>query len=247
MIPFRFIPLVIFLISLQNTSFAESTTSHKIQKQTGYIESSSTIQKHVEAIDDQTQLQREITRNLDHEIRLQTRYQSQLHRQLEQLESVVDELESEMSNIRQTKVNLYPLLEKMVTTLEDLVRTDLPFDKRQRLERVKRLNLDLDNPQMSEAEKLERILIAYQTEIQYGTQVKTWFGRLTPTQEVQFIRVGRLGYYYLSLDTLTAGMWLAADQKWGTLGADETAQIEQALITLNDGGTYPVITLPKAQ
>ncbi|MBT9243196.1 DUF3450 domain-containing protein [Vibrio splendidus] len=246
MIQIRFTPLAICLIFLQNTSFAASITNQNLQKQIDYIESSSTTQKHIEAIDDQTQLQREITRNLDHEIRLQTRYEQQLHKQLLQLKGVVDELDQEMDNIRQTKVNLYPLLERMTNTLQALVKADLPFDKQRRLERITQINSDLDNPQLSDAEKLERILIAYQTEIQYGTQVKSWFGRLSPIQEVQYLRVGRLGYYYLSLDASKAGVWHSKEQRWVILTNNETEQLRQAIIALNGGSAYPLLTLPKA-
>lgn len=247
MIQFRFTTLVICSILLQNTSFAESITNQKIQQQSNYIESSSDTQKQVEAINDQTQLLREVTRNLDHEMRLQTRYQDQLIKQLKQLQSALDLLEHEMDNLRLTKVNLYPLLEQMTSTLESLVRADLPFDRKQRLERVTQIHSDLNNPQLSDAEKLERILIAYQAEIQYGTQVESWFGRLTPVQEVQFLRVGRLGYYYSSLDASTAGVWHSTDQQWVTLASNEIVQVEQALIALNNRNTYPVLTLPKAQ
>lgn len=83
--------------------------------------------KKVEIIDDQTQLQREVVRNLDHEIRLQSRYQQQLTKQLQQLENAIQNLDGKMENIRQTKVNLYPLLEQMTTTLKELVLADIPL------------------------------------------------------------------------------------------------------------------------
>ncbi|EPP5330942.1 DUF3450 family protein [Vibrio harveyi] len=247
MIQPRFTPLAILSLCLQNTVFAESNTIQHLQEQVGNIELSSSEQKKVEIIDDQTQLQREVVRNLDHEIRLQSRYQQQLTKQLQQLENAIQNLDGKMENIRQTKVNLYPLLEQMTTTLKELVLADIPFDRDSRLERVQQLTSELDNPQLTDAEKLERTLIAYQIEIQYGSQVKAWFGRLTPNQEVQYLRVGRLGYYYLSLDAATAGIWQSESQQWMTLSVDETKQVERALTAFNSGMTYPVLTLPKAQ
>ncbi|EPO0043778.1 hypothetical protein ACT5DU_005182, partial [Vibrio harveyi] len=74
MIQPRFTPLAILSLCLQNTAFAESNTIQHLQEQVGNIELSSSEQKKVESIDDQTQLQREVVRNLDHEIRLQSRY-----------------------------------------------------------------------------------------------------------------------------------------------------------------------------
>ena len=117
MIKPRFTPLAILSLCLQNTAFAESNTIQHLQEQVGNIELSSSEQKKVEIIDDQTQLQREVVRNLDYEIRLQSRYQQQLTKQLQQLENAIQNLDGKMENIRQTKVNLYPLLEQMTICL----------------------------------------------------------------------------------------------------------------------------------
>ncbi|KAB0303416.1 DUF3450 domain-containing protein [Vibrio fortis] len=247
MIQLRFTLLAICSFCLQNNVFAESITNQKIQEQVGHIESTSAIQARIESIDDQAQLQRETARSLDHEIRLQSRYQAQLTNQLIQLQNVINGLDVEMDNIRQTKVSLYPLLEQMTETLTELVLADLPFDRQTRLKRINQLNDNLLDPQLSDAEKLERILIAYQTEIQFGTEVKTWFGRLTADQEVQYLRVGRLGYYYLSLDSSLAGVWRPKQQVWATLSSEQTKQVNQAITALNSGNTYPLLTLPKAQ
>ncbi|ASG06202.1 hypothetical protein CEQ50_00765 [Vibrio anguillarum] len=247
MIQRRFTLLVICFFCLQSLAFAALNTVQNLQRQVGNIELSSSEQKKLEIIDDQAQLQREVIRNLDHEIRLQARYQQQLTKQFQQLENAIEHLDDKMENIRQTKVNLYPLLEQMTKTLEELVLADIPFDRDSRLERVQQLALDLDNPQLSDAEKLERILVAYQTEIQYGSQVKAWFGRLTANQEVQYLRVGRLGYYYLALNGATAGVWHSEGQQWVTLSMDETKLVKQALTLFNSRMTYPVLTLPKGQ
>jgi|GEM_PF-3149716 len=231
--------VVVFSLQIK----AEVKTDDLIKEELQSLSAAVKSQSQVESADDQIQKLLEEHRQLGHEIKLQTKYRQQLTFQVEQLAKALVELDREMDSVRQTKIRLLPLLDEMYLGLEALIEQDLPFLVRERSLRLALLKEKLADPNATQAQKLNQLLDAYQVEIAYGHSVETWLGRLSPTQEVSFLRVGRIGYYYLSLDTKTAGMWQRGEG-WQTLSGQQAVLLKQAISAANSNHSPALLMVP---
>ena len=80
-----------------------------------------------------------------------------------------------------------------------------------RVANLKRLMDDADTPL---SEKYRRVMEAYQVEVQYGHTIEAYQGELRDpgsSRMVEFLRLGRVGLYYLSLD---GKRWIATEPKF---------------------------------
>lgn len=237
---------VIFLVFiLQNRSFAAINSEVVIGSEIDILSQGITTQLKIESLDDNLQKMSDEARQLSHEIRLQSKYQQQLKNQLAQLQQSFTELDDELDSIRKIKINLQPLLLEMFNGLQDLVHADLPFQIQKRKQRLDSLHETLMNSALSDAHKLERLLIAYQTEISFGNRVSVWQDRLNEKQEVIFLSVGRIGYYYLSLDGSMGAVW-KENLGWKHLNKPQTKQLSLAITKAKNTVTPSLLTIPKA-
>lgn len=240
-----YLALIICFFVLPKETLAAPNSTQALNREAERVSLNASTQEKVEIIDDQILQAKEQARTLEHDIRLQSKYQERLTKQLAQLSLAFDDLESELNKVRQIKVRLSPLLDDMLNGLRELIAADLPFHLDQRLERVNQLQIALENPTLNQAQKLESILIAYQTEIGYGNRVESWQGRLDNTQEVTFLSVGRIGYYYLTLDHSSSAVWQLG-KGWVSLSEQQTRELSTAVTQTNNGQAPSIITVPKA-
>lgn len=172
-----------------------------------------------------------------------TAYTNQLEKQTAQQQQLLASLEKSMANVRETRMELTPLMQQMVQVLTLFVEQDTPFLWQERQLRLTELKRLLANPNISIADKYRRILEAYQIETEYGDTIETWQAQL-PLSEldktVQLIRVGRVALYYLTPDQQTAGYWDNNTRSWLTLPETWLAKVKQAY-EVADNKTVPVL------
>jgi hypothetical protein len=85
---------------------------------------------------------------------------------------------------------------------------------------------------VSLSEKYRRILEAYQVETEYGRTIEAYQAALIngdSGRTVDFLRIGRVGLYYLSLDGREAGMWDNKTKQWHVLPTDQNQAVSQGL------------------
>ncbi|SON48960.1 DUF3450 domain-containing protein [Vibrio tapetis] len=235
---------VIYTFLLCSTQVrAEVKTDDVIKEELQSLSVTVASQRQVESLDRQVQQYTEDRRQLGYELRLQSKYRQQLAFQVKQLESALVELDDEMDNMRKTKIRLLPLLTEMHQGLEALVEQDLPFLMQERSLRLSLLKEKLADPTATSAQKLNKLIEAYQVEIGYGHSVETWQGRLSPTQEVNFLRVGRVGYYYLSLDAKTGAQWKSGSG-WQTLDDQQSALLKRSIDAVNVSYSPSLLRIP---
>lgn len=239
------ISVIVLFFILQNRSFAAINSKEIINREVGTLSQGIATQVTIESLDDTLQQMNGEARQLSHEIRLQSKYHQQLENQLAQLQRSFIELDNELDSIRKIKINLQPLLLEMFNGLQDLVNADLPFQIQKRKQRLDNLHEMLMNSALSDVHKLERLLIAYQTEIAFGNRVSVWQERLNEKQEVIFLSVGRIGYYYLSLDGSMGGVW-KDNLGWQNLNKSQTKQLALAITKAKNTVTPSLLTIPKA-
>lgn len=155
----------------------------------------------------------------------------------EQLGQLVDSQRGEIARLqadveRATIVGreVMPLMARMVDAYEAFVALDLPFLPDERQRRIRELHALLPRADVTISEKYRRLLEAFQAENEYGRTLEAYRGTLhagEPAERtVDFLRVGRIGLFYRTLDGAECGRWNPATKAWepldGYRGAIET-------------------------
>jgi hypothetical protein len=213
-------PTIVFADSLEQAIDTQVKTDLAAQQS----------QQHVDNLADETDQMlaeyREVLRQTD-----------SLHAYNEQLNKLVVSQSEEMAamdrqlkNIETTQRDIVPLMLKMIETMAMFVELDVPFLPEERHQRVVQLQTLMERADVTIAEKYRRILEAYQVETEYGRTIEAYQGELTideVVRTVDFLRVGRVSLYYLTLDGLEAGVW--HQKQWQKLDNEYREAISQGL------------------
>lgn len=151
-----------------------------------------------------------------------------------------------LENLEATREALPGLLRQQVNELETFIENDLPFLKEERMARVQRLRDNLSNASLSNDERLDQLLNAWQLELSYGQGFDTWRGGLIGGEdtEVQYLRLGRVGLYYLTLDGQHGGAWKSQNDSWQVLNDSALKELRQGISMARDQQAPSLITLP---
>lgn len=159
-------------------------------------------------------------------------YNDQLDTLVASQKKELDSIEQQLQNIETTQRDIVPLMIKMIEVMTQFVELDLPFLPEERQSRVIELQTLMSRADVSLAEKYRRILEAYQVETEYGRTIEAYQDELTVndvTRTVDFLRIGRVSLYYLTLDGLEAGIWDVKTGQWQILSTDYLQPIAQGL------------------
>ncbi|MCG8314708.1 MAG: DUF3450 domain-containing protein [Pseudomonadales bacterium] len=144
-------------------------------------------------------------------------YNKVLAAQVSQQEQEIDELEVAIQDAAKMERRIIPLLTDMVTTLDKFVASDVPFLLTERRFRVAELKKLISRSDVSTAEKMRRVLQAYQIEGDYGRTIEAYRDQIEFDSEmiaVEFLRVGRIGLMYQTLDGSASGAWNREIAEW---------------------------------
>ena len=113
---------------------------------------------------------------------------------------------------------IFPLMERMIDGLDQLVNLDIPFLMEERTTRIDALKDIMERSDVSVAEKFRKVMEAYQIENDYGNSVDQYRETITlddgSTRDYNVLRVGRVGLYFQSDDTQITGRWSMDEDKW---------------------------------
>lgn len=209
------------------------------------------LQSRIDAADDETrELLRELSRVEAETRRLEARSDA-LAPRLERRGERLDRREAALDTLAETREALPQLEQALVSRLRTWVERDLPFLKAERLARTEGLEAGLDDPDASAAERLDRILAAWRTELDYGRELDAWRGILNEgkdegdaRREVDFLRLGRVGLYYLTPDGREGGVWRADAERWEALDEAGRVELRHGLRIARDQRAPELLTLP---
>jgi hypothetical protein len=122
----------------------------------------------------------------------------------------------------------------MLEVYEQLVGVDIPFLPQERQRRVAQLKEMMNRSDITLADKYRRLLEAYQGKLEHGGQSRT----------VQFLRLGRVGLYYLTLDGSQAASWHPREKRWVELGGGYREPIKQAILIAEKQLPPDLVKLP---
>jgi len=158
--------------------------------------------------------------------------------------------EAALDHLPETRAAL-PLMEQaLLADLRAWVARDLPFLPQARQARIESLATTLADPDISAAQRLERLLAGWRRELDYGREMDAWRGLLEHgdrRREVDFLRLGRVGLYYLTPDGREGGVWRADAQRWSALDDADLRTLRDGLRIAREQRAPEVLVLPLSQ
>lgn len=244
-IPFKVarlaVPLLIPVAAFANTLEQNQQVLEQAHKQ------GAQVQRNIDQLDQQTRENYDVYTAALRQAELVEAYNRQLARMIEDQTRELDDIESQLTSLAETEQATLPLLVRMQQMLGEFVSRDLPFLVEEREQRVARLARLMDRADVSLAEKYRQILEAYQIEAEYGRTLEAWTGSLHQDgnrREVTFLRLGRVGLYYQSLDGEQSGRWNADARRWESLAADYDWPIRKGINMARQQSVPELLELP---
>ncbi len=142
-------------------------------------------------------------------------YNAQLAKQIQRQQAKMAEIGKTLKNISVMERQITPLLSRMISGLDQFIALDIPFLLEERTQRIAELREMMTRADVSIAEKFRQVFDAYTIELEYGNTIESYRGTLPAThQDVEFLRIGRIGLLYQSLDGNTFGTWDKQHKQW---------------------------------
>ena len=137
-------------------------------------------------------------------------YNGLLQRQIDNQQSEMVALQESMGNVALIERQIVPLMTRMIDSLEEFIRLDVPFLQDERTKRLNSLKAMMERSDVTAAEKFRRVIEAYQIENDYGRTIEAYRGSVDidgNPQEVDFLRIGRISLMYQSIGAKHTAAW----------------------------------------
>jgi hypothetical protein len=147
-------------------------------------------------------------------------YNARLQKQTDSQQKRIDEFAGSIEQVTIIERQMLPLTIRMIDTLEQFVKLDVPFSEKERADRIAFLRNSVDRSDLSVAEKFRQVLEAYKIESEYGRKIEAYSGSVSVDgvdREVSFLRIGRIALLYQTTDTEVSGYWDQKNRKWEQL------------------------------
>lgn len=144
----------------------------------------------------------------------------------------IDSLQEQIDGIERTKQGVVPLMNRMITSLEQFVALDVPFEMEERQARVNRLKEVMGDSNVSTSEKYRLVLDAYQIENEYGNKMSAYEGVLSINgndKVVDFFHLGRVVFIAQSIDQSQAWVWDNDDRTWNEMPDSAMRNVSTAI------------------
>ncbi|MEA3250422.1 MAG: DUF3450 domain-containing protein [Pseudomonadota bacterium] len=205
------------------------------------------LQQKIDAADDATREALRELRRVEREAQRLEAYNDELARQVDEQGKAVERRQRAVEQLGNAEQRLPVLTRQLAARLERLVAADMPFLYDQRQARLASLNRMLDSGDLSAADKLDRVLAAWRAELDYGREVDAWQGSLKTqgdSLEVDYLRLGRLGWYYLTPDGQQGGVWRSEEQAWQALDDEARGEVRKGLRIAREERVPAMLDLP---
>lgn len=173
-------------------------------------------------------------------------YNAQQRRVIERQVEEIAKIRTSIGQIDEIKRQITPLMLDMIEDIEDFIDQDVPFLMDERRDRVQSLRDVMDDPNVSDPERFRIILEAYKAEVQYGRTVFAYEDLDDQGRSVNFVRLGRIGFYSQTKDGAETRAWNNDSRTWETLGGDFTTPVRQLIRMAQRRTQQDVTVLPIA-
>ena len=219
-------------IAQATSALAQAQVEDAIRTTSESLQTSAEVQNRINALDDDT-------REMLNEYRQTMTQVTDLAAYNEQLEGLVAtqrveiaDFERQFQEIEVTKRRILPLIVRMIEVLDEFVGIDIPFLQEERQLRIQELRRLMARPEVPTSEKYRRTTEAYQIELEYGHTIEAYEGEIDmggETRTVNFLRFGRLGLYYMTLDGLEIGHWDNNQDSWVELPDEYRQSLDRGI------------------
>jgi hypothetical protein len=144
-------------------------------------------------------------------------YNHQVSELIASQEEEMTSLRSQIDDVELVGREVTPLMLGMIDSIENFVELDVPFLPEERADRMADLHDVMVRSDVTDAERYRRIVEAYQIENEFGRTIEAYQDELDrdgSTRLVDFLRVGRVGFYYQTLDGSETGAWDQKQKVW---------------------------------
>jgi len=172
----------------------------------------------------------------------------------DQLQQIINAQNDEVKSILQqidsldsTNKDILPFLKRMIDVLREFVLLDVPFLKKDRIQKIDELDSILLKANVTTAEKFRKVFETYQSEYNFGNTIETYSGTMEiddSPMAVRYFRLGRIGYYYASLDYKKTGYWDDASKEWIHSRGKFSNELKAAIDIANRQAPPNFINLP---
>jgi hypothetical protein len=211
---------------------AQQSVEQAVDAEAESIEASAGVQQRIDQLDDATRQMLEEYRQATAQISDLNAYNDQLERLVSTQRVELADYERQFNDIEVTKRRILPLIVRQIEVLDEFVGLDIPFLERERQMRIAELRKLMERPEVPTSEKYRRVSEAYQIELEYGHTIEAYEGELDDrgqSRTVNFLRFGRLGLFYLTLDGLGAGYYDNQTDQWTQLGSEYLQPLDRAI------------------
>lgn len=223
--------MMIFILS-PSRPWAADQLGSAIEAGGAMVRQGQESQQRIDAMDDETTRLAHEYRNIVRDLENMTVYNDNLEAMIRSQEAEADSLRRQVEDIKVTQREIVPLMLRMVDSLEAFVAVDMPFLTAERTARVEGLRNLLQRADVEVPEKYRQVMLAYQTEADYGRTIEAYQGELEADgheRSVEFLRIGRLVLAYQTLDRRESGYWDRRQAAWISLDAKHHQAIRQGL------------------
>jgi len=140
-------------------------------------------------------------------------YNQNLQRLVADQEAEKQDIQRQLTSFTEVQQDIVPLMYEMIDDLEKFVELDMPFQLKERRDRVSLLRDLMDESEVTVSEKYRQIMNAYQIEADFGRTTEAYDG-LLGDRKVDFLRVGRVLLAYQTPDRAETGFWNKNTREW---------------------------------
>jgi len=174
-------------------------------------------------------------------------YNQQIQLQIKSQEISKEKLIESKNSSKNFQRELLPLLNKMVDGLDAFVQSDIPFSLDVRQKGIQQLRSSMAGAGSLLSDQYRQIFSLYQIEDGYGRGYEAYTGSLEVdgnTLTVDYLRIGRLGFYYQTKDGKSTAMWNKSQSKWIALPKEYSRHIRKAIRIASKTMAPELIRLP---
>mgnify|MGYP004449736481 FL=1 len=231
-------------VLVSGTLMASDETMDQAAQSVEAQQTQSELQQQIDSADEATRSAIEELRRLERETRQMEAANATLSSRLASEAERQQRLNQALDTLSDTRAALPMIEQDMTEQLTRWIESDLPFLTDERLARV----ASAGSPEAGSAERIASLIEAWRAELAYGREVDSWRGRLeiagASPREVEYLRIGRIGFYYVTPDGREGGVWDKEEGTWLALDEAARRQVRNGLRIAADQRTPELLQLP---
>jgi len=203
-------------------------------------------QKRINNLDDQAKDMLQKYNLLVAEAQSMNQYSDQLQIQVKDQNDAIASYNQQLTEIERTQREVMPMMQRMLDQIDRFVELDLPFLLDNRRERIQKLKDVMGKADVAISEKYRRIVEAYQIELDFGRTLEAYEGKLdgdSAGRTVRFLRIGRVGLLYQTMDGEETGYWDRDKKGWVVDNSYRTA-VKKGFAVATKQGAPELIEAP---